>query len=41
MKISQLEIRKSIRRDWGKMNPTTRIKDSKKNYKRKPKHKEW
>ena len=42
-KLSQYEIMKGIRKDWGTFNPTTRVKNSKKVYKRKPKHskKDW
>lgn len=36
---SSIEILNSIRRDWGEINPVTKIiPDKKKQYKRKPKH---
>ena len=37
-KISRYEAMKSVRKDWGELNPVTRVKQSKKGYKRKPKH---
>ena len=40
MKNTQFEIRQSIRRTWGELKPTTRVKDSKKKYSRKQKHKQ-
>lgn len=34
-KASQLEIINSVRRDWGVIDPVTRVKKSKKRYNRK------
>lgn len=35
----QVELNRRIRRDWGAMRPVTQIKQSKKRYSRKEKHK--
>jgi hypothetical protein len=37
--INQLDILKSIRKDWGEFNPITRVKKDKKKYNRKQKYK--
>lgn len=37
-KVSQLDVIKGVRKDWGTFNPIQRVKASKKVYKRKAKH---
>jgi len=35
------EVRKTIRKSWGNLSPVQRVRDGKKAYRRKPKHREW
>ena len=41
MTISQYELYKKTRKDWGEIDPRTKVKDSQKKYNRKKEKQKW